>query len=195
MNYDPLLGAFDLYYQYKPIIELGLLLLAAVVVIAVAFLKELLPYWTQWRSSRTGFSDSQQTSYVRGYATRLGSRRRERRVAAVQMLAQMNDHTAVPALVRALERYKEDGPFVEMVVRVLGQMGDERALPALKGLTRGRHLSLMQAAREAVQAMEPRTVLLRSSSAPGGEESVLLRPARGSHTGDSQRLLRAETRE
>jgi hypothetical protein len=181
------------FFQYEPFLELGLLVLVFVVAIVGALLKEFHPFYKRWVDSRSGFEDPHQTPYVRGYAKKLSSRRRENRLAAVEMLGQMNDRTAVPALVRVIEKYREDGPFVEQVVRVLGRMGDDRALPTLKALTSGRHHSLMQAAREAVEAIEPRSVLLRSSSAPVVQANTLLRPARGSQTEDSERLLRAGT--
>lgn len=188
---------FDGYMlsQYVPFIEPGLLLLGLVGLIVVALLKELRPSWQRWRASRNGFEDSQQSSYVRGYAARLSSPRRAQRVGAVASMGCMNDRTAVPALIRAIERYKEDGPFLEQVVKVLGEMGDDRALPVLRTLTNGRHHSLMQAAREAIGMIEPKSVLLRGSSAPEAQKNSLLRPAGGGRNGDSERLLRAELRD
>lgn len=64
-------------------------------------------------------------------------------------------------------------------------------LTALRPLTTGRNAALMQAARRAVAALEPKSVLLRAGVAPTAEPESLLRAAATPSSGDSERLLRA----
>jgi HEAT repeat protein len=110
---------------------------------------------------------------------------------AVQILGQLNDPTAVPALIKALERYNRDVPFAILVTRILSRLGDARALSALRPLTTGRDYRLMQAAREATQIIEARIVLLRPSHEPTPQEIVLLRATRTEVHIEPELLLRA----
>src|SRR5262249_18046066 len=118
------------------------------------------------------------------------SRRRANRLEAVAILEMLNDRSAVPALLRALERYPKDAPFQQAVVKVLAQLDDPRALPALRALTHDRNYALMQAAREAIAVIAPKAELLRGASVPGSAARTLLRPVPRAVARESQHLLR-----
>jgi hypothetical protein len=112
-------------------------------------------------------------------------------VDAVQILRQLNDPTALPALLKALERYNRDVPFAILVAETLGRFGDTRALSTLRPLTTGRDYRLMQTARQATQIIEAKSVLLRPSHEPPPQEQILLRAAQPGATVDAGVLLRA----
>jgi hypothetical protein len=139
--------------------------------------EEAFALYGKWRTQRGPFTDRKQSVPVRACAQRLNSKKSQVRLDATQTLGELNDVTAVPALVHALEVYERDAAFLEVAVSTLGRLGDARALPALHRLTGGRNASLMQAARRAIEAIEPKTALLRASSAPASNRDVLLRPA------------------
>jgi hypothetical protein len=174
--------------EYWPLVELGVLVAGGILVVISAFVTELGgPFARWWAERRNPFWDVEQSAAVRRWALRLNSRRSKVRMEAVERLGDLRDRTAVPALVRAVERYRTDARLLEVLVGVLRRLGDERAIPALRSLTSGRHLSLMQAAREAVAELEPKSVLLRA--ADSGDCGVLLRAAQGDNP-DAARLLR-----
>ena len=161
-----------------PYVVIGALLCSVALAITA-----LLTHW--WRIR--GFVYAGQSPAVRRCALRLTSLRRKERLRAAELLGEMNDRTAVPALVRAIRRNRRDGGFLEAAVRSLAHLGDDRALPVLRELTSGHHYGLMKAAREAVAAIEPASVLLRATP----ESEGLLRPAGRGGNSESQHLLRA----
>ncbi|HZO88427.1 MAG TPA: HEAT repeat domain-containing protein [Chthonomonadaceae bacterium] len=126
---------------------------------------------------RRSLVDARQSRSVRRCAERLTARRRADRMEAVTILDALQDTTAVPALMRVLELYPDDVPFLLAVVGTLERLGDPRALPALRPLTFNHHYTLMQAAHKAIAAIEPRSVLLRPGTAPVPAADTLLRPA------------------
>lgn len=173
-------------------VALGIgLVLFAIAYVFYTFLVEVSPPAKEWIGRRTGMADAGQSKAVRAYALRLASRKRSVRLTAIERLGDLNDRTAVPALLRCVKRYRNDGPFLEAVVRLLGNLGDERALPILRELSHGRHIRLMEEARAAVAAIEPRTTLLRpSASARANAGDHLLRPAHSSENSGPEILLR-----
>ena len=144
-----------------------------------------------WRRKRREFWDAGQSKGVRMGAEKLATRRTENRIEAVRILVFLNDASAVPALIRAAERYDQDVPFLMEVVTALRHFNDPRALPTLRGLTEGRHYGLMQAARRAADSLEPCYMLLRPSEAPDAASDILLRPAAAPPPADPKTLLRA----
>ena len=179
-------------WSYTDLIGPDLLFAVALVGIAVAyvtgvFFSEVLAPVRQWVGRRTGLADAGQSAAVHAYAVRLASRSRATRLKAVRRLGDLNDRTAVPALMKAARRYDADGPLLEAVVRALSKLGDVRALPLLRELSQGRHMTLMQEARAAVSAIEPRTILLRPSS---GSEDVSDRLVRAIEPSTAEQLLR-----
>jgi hypothetical protein len=94
-------------------------------------------------------------------------------------------------LIRAIERHQNDPQFLQAAVEALERLGDPRALPALYPLTTGRNFSLMQAARQAVESIEPKTILLRAGTAPPSETGTLLRPLPLPQPAPTDGLLRA----
>src|SRR5687768_6268571 len=150
--------------EYWPFIEVFVFLAVGVLVVVGAFVTELGgPVARWWAERRNPFWDAEQSAAVRRWTLRLASRRLKVRMEALERLGDLGDRTAVPALVGAVERYSSDGRFLEAAVGVLRRLGDERAIPALRGLTTGRHYTLMAAAREAVAELEPRSSLLRAA--------------------------------
>jgi HEAT repeat protein len=152
-----------------------------------AALSESLNPVANWIRARSGYADPKQSKAVRAYAVRLGFRKRSARLTAVEQLADLNDRTGVPALLQCLAKHRDDGPFLESVVRTLGKLGDERALPALRELTKGRHQSLMEQARTAVASIEPKSTLLR----PAESADTLLRSATSNRESRAEELLRS----
>jgi HEAT repeat protein len=114
---------------------------------------------------------------IRSSVARLTSPRRYVRVEGLELLAQFNDPSCVPALIRVVDLYLEDVPFLIQTVQLIAQLGDERALPVLRRLSVNRHPALMQAAQAAIDAIEPRSVLLRAGNAPANAPDTLLRAA------------------
>ena len=130
--------------------EIGLILAAGVLLEVGALVTELGGPVARWWAERWNpYFDAEQSAAVRRWTLRLALRRTKVRMEALSRLGDLGDRTAVPAVVRAVERYSSDGRFLEAAVGVLRRFGDERAIPALRGLTSGRHYSLMSAAREA----------------------------------------------
>jgi len=177
----------DSVFYYKYVAELALVISVPILIIVGAFAAELLPPVERWLANRRGFVDSEQSPGVRRCAVRLTSRRSCIRIGCAELLGELGDPTASPALLRALARYNTDVWFSEAAVNALAKLGDARALPALRRLSHGRNAGLMMDARAAVSAIEPQVTLLRSASAP---EEALLRPAASSRDLDAQRLLR-----
>jgi HEAT repeat protein len=137
------------------------------------------------------FADRRQSRSVHACTRRLSSMRRAGRLEAVHILRQLNDPTAVPALIKALARYNRDVPFVIAVIQTLSQLGDTRAVPALRPFTTDRHYDLMRVARQATQAIEAKSVLLRPSGEPGTAYMALLRAAQPDAPSETITLLRA----
>jgi HEAT repeat protein len=175
--------------EYLAFADLILFLGAAILVGLVAVAKEILPFLQRCSERRHSFSDADRSEVVRKCAARLNSRSRKQRLYAVDLLSQMQDVTAVPALLKAAERYDGDPPFVEAVVEALHALGDGRSVPALRRLSRGRNMSLMAAARAALEDIEPKSRLLRSAAGPPAAPT-LLRPAGHDKEASSEVLLR-----
>ncbi|HZP81685.1 MAG TPA: HEAT repeat domain-containing protein [Chthonomonadaceae bacterium] len=157
-------------------LEIGGLLIVVVWLVVTALLEEAAGPVCRWWKAHSAFADAEQTPCVRKCAERLASRRSATRIEAVRILGLLDDPTAVPALTRALERYDKDARFLEAAIPVLAQLGDARALPALRRLTTDHSYAVMQAARQAIAAIEPKSVLLRSSASPATISDTLLRP-------------------
>jgi hypothetical protein len=177
----------------------ALLILAAVVgIVGWALLEEAALVRRRKSSRRHAFSDHRQSFAVCQCTRRLTSVRRSSRLEAVMILRQLNDPTAVPALLKALDRYNRDVPFAITVIETLGEFGDPRAVPVLHALTAGRHYGLMRAARQTTEAIEAKSALLRSSSEPlsaaARSSRTLLRAAQPQLHPDTAALLRAGER-
>ena len=114
---------------------------------------------------------------IRASIARLTSPRRYVRVEGLELLAQFNDPSCVPALIRMVDLYPDDVPFLIQTAQLMAQLGDERALPVLRRLSANRHYALMQAAQAAIDAIEPRSTLLRAGNAPAPSSDTLLRAA------------------
>lgn len=165
----------------------GVIVVTTVVVVVGAILTEMAGPVTRWLQARSGFGDPEQSTAVRAYALKLGSSKRKARLTSIQRLGDLNDYTAVPALLKVIDKYSTDGPLMETVVVVLGKLADERALPGLHRLSHGRHQSLMEAARDAVAAIEPKSILLRPAV---DKNEHLLRSSNSAGEADSALLLR-----
>lgn len=177
----------------------GLLILAmGVGIVGWALLEEASLASRRKISRRHAFADSRQSDAVCLCTRRLGSVRRANRLEAVLILRQLNDLSALPALLKALDRYNHDVPFVMEVVVTLAHLGDSRAVPALRALTVGRHYDLMRAARQATETIEAKSILLRPCDQPGhwthSSSCMLLRPAHPYSSPDTGILLRAGER-
>jgi len=107
------------------------------------------------------------------------------------ILNELNDPTAVPALLKALRRYNRDVPFVIEVIETLGRLGDSRAVPALQPFTSGRHYGLMHSARQAAESIQAKSVLLRPSGIPRAGVAALLMSAQPDAQTETTALLRA----
>ncbi|HLK60279.1 MAG TPA: HEAT repeat domain-containing protein [Chthonomonadaceae bacterium] len=166
-------------------------ILAFIYIIVGALCEEGMAHVSRWWEGRRGLTDRKQSRYVRLCAQRLTSPKSQMRHEAAELLGELGDRSAVPALLRAMECYPTDVPFLLKVVQSLQQLGDMRAVPALRELTTGRHYGLMTAAWEAIEAIEPQSVLLRSASEPPGNREELLRPARHMGSSEACYLLRA----
>ncbi len=152
-------------------------------VVLLCIIAEVSEPINKWVSARVGFCDTAQSPTVRKCAVRLASRKTTVRLAAVKLLGEMNDSTAVQALTRAAERYRKDVPLLQAVVEALARIRDPRGLDTLKRLSHGHNAALMLAARQAVTDLEGPAVLLRSTDrSPVGEQN-LLTPA---NTGKSE---------
>ncbi len=158
-------------------------------VVIGAFHEEAMRWLETRRAQHQPLADRKQKPAVRASIARLSSPRRYVRVEGLQLLAQFNDASCVPALLRVVEMYPDDAPFLLDVVRLLMQLGDERSLPTLHKLSANHHYALMQAAKEAVRVIEPRSVLLRAGSAPADAGSALLRAAMPSVPSASPAML------
>ena len=161
--------------------------LAVLYVIAVVLTETLRPV-QEWIGKRTGMCDAGQSEFVRRYALKLASRRRKDRLTTAAQLGALNDNTAVPCLLKAIDRNGRDPVLVEALVRTLEKVGDERAIDTLKILSKGRNQSLMQAAKAAIAAIEPHGTLLRSAS-PSVDQSNLLKPINPTDSGVTRELL------
>ena len=159
-------------------------------VLLLCIIAEVSEPMNQWVSARIGFCDTGQSPAVRRCATRLGSRKSKVRMAAAKLLGEMNDPTAVPALIRAAQRYGKDVPLLQAVVEALGRIHDPRGLDTLKRLSRGHTAALMLAARQAASELEDRAVLLRSAASGSTDDTRLLVPARANAKQETQALLR-----
>lgn len=131
----------------------------------------------KWRKQRPPLTNQKQKPAIRASIARLSSPRRYVRVEGLQLLAQFNDPSCVSALLRVLEMYPDDVPFLVDVVRLLEQLNDDCALPTLRKISVNRHHALKQAAHHAIKALDPRSMLLRAGSAPCSTDQTLLRAA------------------
>ena len=147
--------------------------------------------WQSGRRRKREFWDAAQTPGARMCAEKLAGRRMKDRIEAAHIMILLNDATCVPALIRAAERYETEVPFLLTVVSALRHFDDPRALPVLNRLTAGRHYGLMQAAKQAIEQLEPRQTLLRASAAPAASPESLLRPVSAPPISDPSTLLRA----
>ncbi len=181
----------NLFHLGLPFIEGLFLILMGVLCVVAVILDEASAPLKEWVRARWGLADPGQTVHVRRYAVRLTSRRRAIRLEAAERLGDLNDTSAVPALLRAVERYRDDGPFLEVVVQSLGRLRDPRALPALRTLSSGRHRALMERARAALAQIEPQATLLRGAESPPARAEGLLRPASPGDSTEPERLLRS----
>jgi hypothetical protein len=177
----------------------GMLLLATVVVIVGwALLEEAALARSRKISRRHSFADSRQSDAVCLCTRRLGSVRRANRLDAVRILRDLKDPSAAPALLKALDRYSRDVPFVIEVIETLVCLGDPRAVPALRALTVGRHYDLMRVARRAVETLEAQAILLRPCEQPrhvtAQSSRLLLRAAHPHSCPEPGILLRAGER-
>jgi HEAT repeat protein len=143
----------------------------------------------EWIHIRTGMSDPEQSAYVRVIARRLGSRKQRERQKAAEWLRNYNDRTAVPALIKTIERY-DDEPTLLQVIRSLTRLEDSRALPALRELTRHTNSTVAEEAQAAVAALEPKAALLRPASVPTPDDESLLRPTYSAGDTPQEHLLR-----
>jgi len=150
-------------------------------------------FWQSGRRKKREFWDAAQSPGARMCAEKLAGRRMKDRIEAVGIMVNLNDATVVPALIRAAERYEMEVPFLFAVVAALRHFDDPRALPVLHRLTAGRHYGLMQAAKQAIQQLEPRQTLLRASAAPAASPDSLLRSASAPPAADPTLLLRAHS--
>jgi HEAT repeat protein len=173
------------------LVDAIMVIVAAVWEFVTAVIEEVSGPFKRWMQVRLGLVDPEQSPAVRKWALKLTSRRRPARVEAAERIGHLNDRSAVPSLLRAVARYKDDGPFLEVVVHSLTQLGDERALSTLRRLSSGRHQSLMQAARNAVASIEPGVTLLRNADGPRAAAQGLLRPVSAEKATFPSQLLRA----
>ena len=145
----------------------------------------------KWRERRRSLQRPDQPLPIQQLAQNVTSHRRGIRLLAAECLGEGGNLAAVPVLLQAIERYERDAHFVEIAVKSLTCLGDERALPTLRRLTHDRNHALMTAAKHAVALIEPKTVLLRASSAPRVVvRQELLRPVAHTGTTEPQELLR-----
>lgn len=169
------------FYSWQLLVTFGgglLLLVGGVIwMVTSSLCEEVSAPLEEWRSQHPPLTNQKQKPAVRASIARLSSPRRYVRVEGLQLLAQFNDVSCVPALLRVIEMYPDDAPFLMDVVSLLMQLGDERALPALHKLSANHHYALIQAAQQAVRVIEPRSVLLRAGAAPADAGSALLRAA------------------
>ena len=167
--------------------DAGLFVVGAVGIVIAAMVAELGGPVARWLAERNGFVDREQSPLVRRVAVRLGSRRQKERLQAVDLLRDLGDASAVPALIRAIQRYRDDPRLLESIVIALDALGDPRAVPAIRPLSHGRNQSLMAAARNALATLQPGGSLLRP--AEGGRD--LLRPVIG-RSNETTSLLRPQ---
>lgn len=177
--------------MYMWFAEAAALVLGLIGIVVAAFLAELGGPVARWLAERNGFVDRGQSPLVRRVAVRLSSRRTKERMRAVELLRDMRDTSAVPALARAIQRYDHDPRLLQALVEAVGALGDPRALPAVRPLAHGRNQSLMEAARRALARLEPHATLLRPVENGHTAEISLLRPAISSAS-PPETLLRAE---
>lgn len=116
-------------------------------------------------------------------------------VEAAQQLGEQQEMYAVPALLCVLERsISSQNPgwceVSEAIVVALGKIGDGRALPLLYKLQTVRGIGIVAVVREAIDAIEPHSCLLRAGSADMGQETLLVRPAT-ERTEAKEHLLRS----
>lgn len=140
-----------------------------------AVLEEAANPLRKWVNAKRCRIDRRQPVSVRRCVERLASDNRNERLLCADLLGRFNDRTAVPALMLAAERAKDDMPMLLVIAWSLAQLGDPRSLPTLRRMMTGHSFEIMKLAREAVEAIEPQHTLLRASEAPAVEPRVLLR--------------------
>jgi HEAT repeat protein len=148
----------------------------------------------EWFKDRSGMADPDQSAYVRVFAKRLGSRVRTVRLIAADRLKNYNDKSAVPALIKGVRKYREDGPLIQEIVRALAHLGDGRAVPVLRELEQHSNQNVVEVARSAIAAIEPKTLLLRPSGASAQElGGTLVRAAQSGDNSTQDQLLRVSS--
>jgi HEAT repeat protein len=175
------------------LVEVGFCVICGTLIVAGVVISELARPYERWRKERAILSNAKQSPGVQNCLEQLVSGGRRMRLEAARLLGELEDRTAVPGLLRAMERSPRDAHFLEAAVVALARLGDPRALPALNALARNHNHSLMAAARQAIDAIEPQAILLRGAPGPApAAPNTLLRPA-GTCEGmeASHELLRA----
>lgn len=165
-------------------------------IVASSFSDEAEAPLQNWWKRKHAFHDSLQSPNVRQLTGKLTAPQHTVRMQAIEVLSQLNDPTAVPALIRAIHGFPKDTQYTVAIVNLLGKLGDSRALSALEKLAVRRSLPLQFAARQAIAVIEPHAVLLRASDSPSASipaaSQSLLRPAMPLKAqDDAEMLLRA----
>ena len=145
--------------------------------LASSVFEEMWAAYQERRGRRQPLTDRRQKPAIRASIARLTSPRRYVRVEGLELLAEFNDPSCVPALIRVVDLYPDDVPFLIQTAQLMAQLGDDRALPVLRRLSINRHPALTQAAQSAIAAIEPRSMLLRAGNAPASAPDTLLRAA------------------
>ena len=158
-------------------VELIGIIVFIVWMLASSVFEEMWAAYQEWRNKRQPLTNRRQPPALRASIARLTSPRRYVRVEGLELLTQFNDTSCVPALMRVVDLYPDDVPFLIQTAQLMAQLGDERALPALYRLSANRHYALVQAAQTAIEQIEPRSTLLRAGNAPATASDTLLRAA------------------
>src|SRR5579871_3972708 len=90
-----------------------------VYILLSALFEEAREQGKRWRSAHGPLTDSHQSPGVRACAERLASKRRSARIEAARLMCDLNDTSAVPALLRAMDLHWKDADFLEVAVRSL----------------------------------------------------------------------------
>ena len=177
--------------MYLFIPDIAFLIITIVWIVGSALMEEAADPTRRWLRRWKAHLDPHLPAHVSRLIEKLSSVNRNQRIEAATLLGEIHDCRAVPALIRAIERHPSDPLFLQAAVEALGRLGDSRALPALYPLTTGRNFSLMEAARQAVDSIEPKAVLLRAGTAPPAETGTLLHPLNTPHVDRAENLLHA----
>lgn len=166
------------------------LALAGLLLSAIA--AEAVEPMARWWQARRAWSGRGQSRLVRRCSAQLASAKRRERIAAAELLGELGDRTAVPALAHAAERYHGDGAFVESAIWALQRLGDPRAVRTLERLATCGQERAESAAAHALISLQPRGELLRGADAAdsAGAGSLLRTAIPGGHENDSRSLPR-----